>query len=191
MLIKRKKHIVPELNTTSTADISFMLLTFFLVTTSMDVDRGLVRQLPPLDDDSQQTLDATEVGRENTMELKILPSGELLVNGRHAAVKGLRRQIADFVSRRPAQHVIFVDTDPTAGYNSYFQVEDEIVAAYNTVRDGMARRMYHRPYAALAERQKNAVRERCPQHISETYKTTAAGSTPTAGNNNAREDDNK
>ena len=63
MLIKRRKHIVPELNTTSTADISFMLLTFFLVTTSMDVDRGLVRQLPPLDNDKEQTIDATEVSR--------------------------------------------------------------------------------------------------------------------------------
>ncbi len=47
MLIKRQKRRVPQLNTTATADISFMLLTFFLVTTSMDVDKGLVRQLPP------------------------------------------------------------------------------------------------------------------------------------------------
>ena len=46
MLIRRKQHETPGLNTTSTADISFMLLIFFLVTTSMDVDKGLLRQLP-------------------------------------------------------------------------------------------------------------------------------------------------
>ena len=49
MLIRRKKHTVPTLDATSTADISFMLLTFFLVTTSMDSDKGLIRQLPPTD----------------------------------------------------------------------------------------------------------------------------------------------
>lgn len=49
MLIKRRRHRVPALNTASTADISFMLLIFFLVTTSMDVDKGITRQLPPVE----------------------------------------------------------------------------------------------------------------------------------------------
>ena len=59
------------LNTTATADISFMLLTFFLVTTSMDVDRGLVRQLPSLDDEHEKHNDFVEVERENTMAFVI------------------------------------------------------------------------------------------------------------------------
>ena len=181
MLIKRKKHIVPELNTTSTADISFMLLTFFLVTTSMDVDRGLVRQLPPLDDEHEETLDATEVSRDNTLVLRITASGELLMNDRPVGVKNLRRQIAAFISRRPARHVICVDTDPSAGYNSYFQLEDEIVAAYNSVRDGIARKKFHKAYAALGEKQKNEVRDICPQRISETYKTSAAATATEGG----------
>ena len=63
MLIKRRKHRVPELNTTSTADISFMLLTFFLVTTSMDVDRGIVRQLPPADSEEDADNMDTEVSK--------------------------------------------------------------------------------------------------------------------------------
>ena len=46
MIFRRKRREVPGLNTTSTADISFMLLVFFLVTTSMDVDKGMNRQLP-------------------------------------------------------------------------------------------------------------------------------------------------
>ena len=67
MLIKRRQHRVPVLNTTATADISFMLLTFFLVTTSMDVDRGLVRQLPPLDNEQEHNAEVVEVERANTM----------------------------------------------------------------------------------------------------------------------------
>jgi len=47
MFLKNRQRRVPELNTTSTADISFMLLILFLVTTSMDIDKGLSRQLPP------------------------------------------------------------------------------------------------------------------------------------------------
>ena len=54
MITRRKPRQVPRLNTTSTADISFMLLVFFLVTTSMDVDRGLRRMLPTLDDKTEQ-----------------------------------------------------------------------------------------------------------------------------------------
>ena len=53
MLIRRRRHTVPKLDATSTADISFMLLTFFLVTTSMDSDKGLIRQLPPADNGKQ------------------------------------------------------------------------------------------------------------------------------------------
>ena len=181
MLIKRKKHIVPELNTTATADISFMLLTFFLVTTSMDVDRGLVRQLPPLDGEEEQTLDATEVSRENTMSFKIGASGSLSLNDRPVALAGLRKTIADFIGSRPTQHVIYVDTDPAADYNVYFQLEDEIVAAYNSVRNTIAMKKFHKAYAALGDVQKNQVRDMCPQHISETYKTS--GGTAAAAQN--------
>ena len=80
MLIKRRKHSVPSLNTTSTADISFMLLTFFLVTSSMDVDKGLVRQLPPLDKE-EQTDEAKDVSKENTLAFSITAQNEVMLNG--------------------------------------------------------------------------------------------------------------
>ena len=64
MLIRRRRHTVPKLDATSTADISFMLLTFFLVTTSMDSDKGLIRQLPPADNGKQAEHDCNH-SREN------------------------------------------------------------------------------------------------------------------------------
>mgnify|MGYP004534814809 CR=1 FL=1 len=174
MLIKRRKHSMPELNTTSTADISFMLLTFFLVTTSMDVDRGLVRQLPPMDDTQDETVEATEVSRDNTLAFKITADGKIMLNDSPADTTHLRRDIARFISSRLTQHVIYVDADPAADYNTYFVLENEIVAAYNEVRDGIARRKFHRPYAALDEERRQQVRDICPQHISETYNTSAS-----------------
>ena len=65
MIIQRSKHRVPGLNTTSTADISFMLLIFFLVTTNMDVDKGLSRQLPPANkEENQQSFAAKDYSRQ-------------------------------------------------------------------------------------------------------------------------------
>ena len=78
MLIRRKQHETPGLNTTSTADISFMLLIFFLVTTSMDVDKGLLRQLPspePQKKEQQQSV----VDKANLMELRLTAGDTLLV----------------------------------------------------------------------------------------------------------------
>lgn len=75
MLIRRKQRETPGLNTTSTADISFMLLIFFLVTTSMDVDKGLLRQLPS--PDPQKKEQQTVVDKANLMALR-LTAGDTL-----------------------------------------------------------------------------------------------------------------
>ena len=169
MLIKRRKHSVPQLNTTSTADISFMLLTFFLVTSSMDVDRGLVRQLPPLD--KEQNDEAKDVAKENTLSFRITPSNDLLLNDRPIAATAVRRLIVDFVRLRGAQHLIVVDADPASDYNTYFTLENEIVAAYAEVRNAEAVRRFHRDYASCTEEQRKTVRGIYPQHLSETYNT--------------------
>lgn len=173
MLIKRRKHSVPSLNTTSTADISFMLLTFFLVTSSMDVDRGLVRLLPPLD--KEQTEDATDVPRSNIMQFAITPQSKLTLDGKPVDLGNVRKLVTDFVTKRGARHLIYVDASPDANYDTYFSLENEIVAAYNGVRDAEAQRRFHRAFASCTEQQKNVVRDACPQHISETYNRSEKG----------------
>ena len=168
MLIKRRKHSVPSLNTTSTADISFMLLTFFLVTSSMDVDKGLVRQLPPLDKE-EQTDEAKDVSKENTLSFSITAQNEVMLNDKPVAVEDIRRRIVDFVRMRGAQHLILVDANPASDYNTYFTLENEIVAAYAELRNAEAKRRYHRDYASCTDEQRKKVRDIYPQHLSETY----------------------
>lgn len=170
MLIKRRKHSVPSLNTTSTADISFMLLTFFLVTSSMDVDKGLVRQLPPLDKE-EQTDEAKDVSKENTLSFSITAQNEVMLNDKPVAVEDIRRRIVNFVRMRGAQHLILVDANPASDYNTYFTLENEIVAAYAEVRNAEAKRRYHRDYASCTDEQRKKVRDIYPQHFSETYNT--------------------
>lgn len=173
MLIKRLRRHVPQLNTTSTADISFMLLTFFLVTTSMDVDKGLVRQLPPMDDTEQKA--ETEMERGRVMAFRISADGTLTLDGKPVPTAGLRDRIERFVRRVGPSHAITIDADPAASYDAYFTLEDEIVAAYNHLRDRMARQRYGMEYARLSEARKDSIREACPQHVAETYNTVEKG----------------
>ena len=93
----QRKHNVPQLNTTSTADISFMLLIFFLVTTSMDTDKGLTRQLPPAEDKTIQQ--ETEINKNLMLELKISASNQLSINGRTAPMKSVRKEVLQLVER--------------------------------------------------------------------------------------------
>lgn len=168
MLIRRKQQETPGLNTTSTADISFMLLIFFLVTTSMDVDKGLLRQLPspePQKKEQQQTV----VDKANLMELRLTAGDTLLVNGKPMQVSQLKEETIRFVHRLGKKHLISIESDRDADYNLYFQMQNQLMEAYSQLRNETAQKKYHRDYALLNNDQKEQVRNICPQRITESY----------------------
>lgn len=168
MLIRRKQRETPGLNTTSTADISFMLLIFFLVTTSMDVDKGLLRQLPspePQKKEQQQTV----VDKANLMELRLTAGDTLLVNGKPMKVSQLKEETIRFVHRLGKKHLISIESDRDADYNLYFQMQNQLMEAYSQLRNETAQKKYHRDYALLNNDQKEQVRNICPQRITESY----------------------
>lgn len=168
MLIRRKQRETPGLNTTSTADISFMLLIFFLVTTSMDVDKGLLRQLPspePQKKEQQQTV----VDKANLMELRLTAGDTLLVNGKPMQVSLLKEETIRFVHRLGKKHLISIESDRDADYNLYFQMQNQLMEAYSQLRNETAQKKYHRNYALLNNDQKEQVRNICPQRITESY----------------------
>ena len=168
MLIRRKQHETLGLNTTSTADISFMLLIFFLVTTSMDVDKGLLRQLPspePQKKEQQQTM----VDKANLMALHLTAGDTLLVNGKPMQVSQLKQEIIRFVQRLGKKHLISIESDRDADYNLYFQMQNQLMEAYSQLRNETAQKKYHRDYALLNNDQKEQVRNICPQRITESY----------------------
>lgn len=169
-----RRHITP-INTTSTADISFILLIFFLVMTSMDADKGLLKQLPPIDNEARQ--ETVEVDKDNVLELKIMAGNRLTLNGKPFDIKDLKAEITHFVARKDRRnsHVIALDVDRSASYEAYFNVQNEITAAYNTLRDNRAKRIYGHSYARCDTEQRRAIREYYPQHIAETYTHTEKG----------------
>ena len=168
MLIRRKQHKILGLNTTSTADISFMLLIFFLVTTSMDVDKGLLRQLPspePQKKEQQQSV----VDKANLMALRLTAGDTLLVNGKPMQVSQLKEETIRFVHRLGKKHLISIESDRDADYNLYFQMQNQLMEAYSQLRNETAQKKYHRDYALLNNDQKEQVRNICPQRITESY----------------------
>ena len=175
MLLRKKRHHIPELNTTSTADISFMLLIFFLVTTSMDVDKGLRRQLPPAQQEKIEQESLVDKGK--LMELKITEGNALLLNGQPINMDELRIKTEEFITRVGKEHLISVSASPESAYETYFNLQNELMAAYKNVRDRLARQRYGRALEACNETQRNVITQQCPQRIAETYQTSEEGAT--------------
>ena len=164
-MLRWKHGDVPELNTTSTADISFMLLVFFLVTSSMDADKGLGRKLSPMDEQKQEQRD---INRSNVLEVKIDASDVLYCDDKVVTHEELQQQVEQFVaSRQAGQHVIAVETDSKTSYNAYFEMQNTIVRAYRELRDKMARQQYGHSFAQCSDAERDAIKARYPQKISE------------------------
>ena len=131
MFRRRRSEQIPELNTSSTADISFMLLIFFLVTSSMDTDKGLMRQLPP---PPQQEQPPTDIQKEHVMTVTIDAHDRLTCNGTLLTPAQLTQEVMRFVKGDPQKHVISVQTDRATTYEAYYRMQNAIVAAYQRLR---------------------------------------------------------
>ena len=184
----RKKRKVPGLNASSTADISFILLIFFLVTTSMDTDSGLARRLPPPPEENQEDAQI-DVKERNVLKVRVNSAGNLLCGDDFIEITQLCDRAKEFVKNeenRPNlpekhlknipllgqcaitdKHVISVQTARGTPYNVYFQVQNELIRAYNELRDELSKAKFGKVYAALSEEQQAAIREYYPQKISE------------------------
>ena len=180
---------IPQINASSMADISFLLLVFFLVTTSMDVNQGLARRLPaPVPPD--QKVENTDINKRNLMVVKINSANQLMVQGQMLDIKQLRAKAKEFIKNEnddatlpklveedfgepigvvkyTKDHVISVQNDVDTQYQAYLDVQNELVAAYNELRDECARQYFHKAYAELDEDQQKQVQKVYPQKISE------------------------
>ena len=177
----------PEVPATSLADIAFMLLIFFLVTTTMDVDSGLERRLPQWVDPSQIE-DDQQINERNIFVVLVNRNNDLLVEGEYLNIDELRDRAKEFMAnptnaetlpeKEPQEIPYFGETMVTKGvislrndldtrYGTYLAVQNELVAAINELRDELAREHFGKPYDELEVDQQNAIRDIYPQRISE------------------------
>lgn len=193
MIIRRRRRKVPGLNTASVADISFTLLILFLVVTSMDEDKGVARLLPQLAD-KQQT---AEIADRNMMKLRIDEANRVFIDDEPVEMGEIKARVMTFVEnpqnlptlpeKRTIDiygigkrgvtegHVIQVDASRQADYNTYFRVQNQIVAAYGQLRDNLALHQFHHHYDECTEEQRAALRECYPQRVSESYNLKEGG----------------
>ncbi|MBC8593417.1 biopolymer transporter ExbD [Oscillospiraceae bacterium N12] len=183
------KRKVPDINSSSTADIAFLLLIFFLITTSMDTDRGLARRLPPPPEVDKPQNDADKVKQRNVFQVFLNMYDQLMVNGEVMDVQQLRAKAKEFIANKyndetlpekkskdveffgnvmvTEAHVVSLQNDRSSSYQAYIDVQNELVAAYNELRDELAMEKWGKKYSELDEEKQKAVREIYPQKISE------------------------
>lgn len=165
-LKKRRKHTIPELNTTSTADISFMLLIFFLVTTSMDSDKGLGRQLPPIEPDKQEQMQ--DIDREKVATIHLMAGEQITIDDKPAKIdETLRKDVRHFIIEKGKEHVIELQVDRDADYDSYFRLQNQIVRAYKEIRNAASKKKYGKNFSECTEEQREQILKFYPQRIME------------------------
>ncbi len=182
------KKKVPEINSSSTADIAFLLLVFFLMTTTMAVNKGLSRRLPPPVPADQKTEDL-KVKERNVFVVLINSENQLLVQNEYVNVANLKDKAKEFILNAKddpnlpekvpmdveffgtvmvtKDHVISLQNDRGTSYSKYIEVQNELVAAYNELRNDLAQQKWAADYDELNEDQQKAIQKILPQKISE------------------------
>ena len=187
----RAKKKAGEINSSSMADISFLLLIFFLVTTTMDVDTGMKRTLPPWIDPTEQQNDV-DVNERNVLKVNVSRNGSIMVGTeeyrasdlkRSAGHSRLSREVYHFLvdadkSNKKATEIdgqtydiseglVSLKADNESKYKIYLQVQDELTHAFSLYRDDIARTVYGVGYDELDDIQAGNIRKAVPMKISE------------------------
>lgn len=188
MAFRKSKLELPDIPAATLADITFLLLIFFLVTTSMDKDSGLERRLPQWVDPSTVKNDNQQINERNVFVVLVNKDNLLLVENEYANIKDLRAKAREFMGnpadnpnlseKEPIQvqglgevmvskGVISLRNDVGTNYGTYIEVQNELVGAINDLREEFARSRFGKSFEKLTEDEKDAVRTVYPQRISE------------------------
>ncbi len=158
------KRAAPEVNAGSMADIAFLLLIFFLVTTTIETDSGINRKLPPIEETQQDVI----IKQKNIFTVLLNGKDQLLVEDELMELKDLRKAAIQFLdnggdgtctyckgkgdpssSDNPDKAVISLKNERETSYNMYIAVQNELVAAYNVLRDIRAEGLYGKSFSEM------------------------------------------
>ena len=159
-----RRKAAPEVNAGSMADIAFLLLIFFLVTTTIETDAGLDRMLPPIEPPDTDVV----IKQKNIFTVNINKNGQLLVEDNLMELKDVRKAAIAFLennadgsctfckgkqdqssSDNPTKAIISLKNDRETKYSTYITVQSELVGAYNDLRNREAQRLYNRDFTKM------------------------------------------
>jgi biopolymer transport protein ExbD len=166
------KRSAPEVNAGSMADIAFLLLIFFLVTTTIETDSGINRKLPPID----EIEDPPIIKQKNIFTVVVNKNNQLLVEEELIEISDLRALAVGFLdngggqgeetcdycqgprdpksSDNPDKAIISLKNDRETSYKVYIAVQNELVAAYNELRDREFNRLFPNEAMSFVEANK-------------------------------------
>jgi len=180
----RKKRTFPEVPSASLADIAFLLIIFFIVSTTMDVDSGIYRVLPQWVDN----VEAPKINKRNTFVILINKNNDLAINGEFAQVSDIGDRLKEFIlnpldkenlsekeeteiegigSFMRSKGIVSLQNDRGTDYGAYMEVQNEIVKTINGIREEYAMQHFGMKMDKLSEVQKEAVTKAFPTAISE------------------------
>jgi biopolymer transport protein ExbD len=190
----KKNRTAPEINAGSMADIAFLLLVFFLVTTTMEQDTGIQRKLP---EKQPENIDPPDVKRRNVFIVLVNRNDELLVNGEPGDITILKDKVKEFIlnknnsSELPektataiegigtynvSKGVVSLQNDRLTSFDKYMAVQDVLTRAFNELRNDLSQEKFGKSFdelQALAktdtkyEDQAEAIKKAIPVSISE------------------------
>jgi biopolymer transport protein ExbD len=174
MMLKKKKREGAEINGSSMADIAFLLLIFFLVTTTINVDTGIGMVLPPPLDPEQEP---PPIRERNLMKILVNAQGLVLMDEEPVPITEVRTKLIEFIdnpegneelSVSPDAAIVSLKTQRETPYSIYIDMLDEVMGAYKDLRDAASRSNYGVPYDALADDspQQNQIQDMYPKKIS-------------------------
>ena len=177
-----KRRGLPQINAGSMADIAFLLLIFFLVTTTMDQDTGIARKLPPMPEEEQEK--PPEIKAKNIYVVLINANNELLVEGEWTQISELKNGAKKFInnngrdpasSDNPQKAIISLQNDRGTQYVTYIRVQNELAAAYNELRNEASLNKYGEIFTNLNKKQQKEIKKMYPQKISEAEPKNIGG----------------
>jgi biopolymer transport protein ExbD len=183
----------PEVNSGSMADISFLLLTFFLLTSSINTDQGISRKLPPPID---KKVKAPDVNKRNVLQVLVNMNDQLLVNGEPGDILTLKDEAIKFLTNpsndpnmseqkeeqigmlgmvKKSRGVISLQNDRGTSYGMYIKVQNELTRGVNEIRDKLSMDKFGKKYIDLNEELQKDIAKAIPIAISEAEPKNIGG----------------
>jgi biopolymer transport protein ExbD len=188
-MAKNKK--APEINASSQADIAFTVLIFFLVVSTMDIDTGIVRMLPPMADPNVKQEDI-KVKERNLLLVFVSGSGNIMAGGKVITLDALKDKAKEFILNPlddkdlpekkdtpiempdgskwiypVSEGVISLQNTRDTSYQVYIKVQNELTRAFNEVRDDVAMSKFGKKFADLDDAERKVITKAIPMKISE------------------------
>lgn len=185
----------PGLNTASSADIAFLLLTFFLLTSSINTEQGIPRRLPPPKPPEERDI-VVDINKRNILAVRVNFNDAIMVNERIIGISELKEMAKNFLTnpandpnlpvKEPksiegigdfmvSKGVISLSNDQSTTYNMYVQVQNELQRAINELRDQVSLSYFGKKYNNLDTALQKSVQKAIPANISEAKSTNYGG----------------